>query len=263
MRTPTSRGRIAWTRPALQGLALALAGPVAAAGARAPSCDFCGIGRNQSPVRLERPVDTALAGPTLAYVAETVQLRNTSTSTTSKNLQVDYPVPARSVLELDGPGDRYELREFHFHLPGEHAFGATGDPAAMEVHFVHQRGSAAAVLGVPIALGPSTHPLLRELFAAIPRPGERRAIPGFDATSLAFYEGIRLLRYSGSLTTGTCDEGLAWFVYDAVAPPVLTVSAEDLQRYRRAFPAAYFRPMQPLHARQILRVGPPSLAPSR
>lgn len=257
MRTSTSGERTTARRRMLRGLLLALAGPAVAAGAQAPACDFCAVGRNQSPVRLVGALDVVVNGPTVAYAAETVQVRNMSTGTASKNLQVDYPNPARSGLELDG--NRYELREFHFHRPGEHAFGEKDDPGPMEVHFVHERGSALAVLGVPIAVGSSTHPLLRALFEAIPRPGERRTIASFDAGALAFHGGVRVLRYSGSLTTGTCDEGLAWLVYDVHAP-VLTVSAEDLERYRLAFPANYARSPQPLNARQILRAGTPRRA---
>lgn len=246
-----SRGRApfaSWAACCGLTIALSWTSPTAAA----PACDLCRAGRNQSPVRLESAWDVSAPGPLLHYVAETIVVRNTR-----RNLHVDYPPAARSVLEFDRPGQSYTLREFHFHAPGEHALGSAAEPAAMEVHFVHQRDTAAAVVGVPISVGSSTHPLLGALLDALPKPGEGRTLPGFDATSLALHEDARMLRYPGSLTTGACDEGVSWFVYDDAA--ALTITAQDLERYRRAFPADYARPMQPLHARQLVRVGAPRL----
>lgn len=242
--------RRSWVRIAWVGLAVA-ALPGNAGEAPAPACNFCEVGRNQSPVRLaDALVAPAASGPTVTYVAETVEVENHV-----KNLQVTYPAGARSGMTFDAPGNRFELWEFHFHAPGEHPFGQA-QPGVLEIHFVHRRNGALAVVGVPIALGTSTHPHLRELFTAIPAPGQPRRIE-FNARSLAFHRGVRMLRYSGSLTTGTCDEGVSWFFYDS--PNTLTVTEADLKRYRDAFPADYARSVQPIGARRIVRVAAPRL----
>jgi carbonic anhydrase len=227
---------------------LALLPGVRLAAQEAPACDMCAIGRNQSPVRVEHPLAAAANGPAIGYHAETVLAENHD----GKNLQVDYPGDAKSGIVLDGT--RYTVREFHFHAPGEHVIG-TFKPA-LEAHFVHAHGSAVAVLGLPIAVGASTHPLLRTLFESIPRAGDPpREIKLFQARSLTFQRGVRVLRYPGSLTTGACAEGVSWMLYDMRPPAVVTVTQADLDRYTAVFPKPYARDPQPLNARVVVRVG--------
>ncbi len=72
-----------------------------------------------------------------------------------------------------GP-DRYELAQFHFHTPSEHAVG--GKRTEMEAHFVHQGpGDRIGVLGVLLVSG-GANPALHAIMNAAPRkPGQGHA----------------------------------------------------------------------------------------
>ncbi len=237
---------------AAAGLALALAGSTARA---EDSCDLCRTGRNQSPVRLTGIVQAPSApGPLLRHAAETVSVTNNA----GKNIMVMMPTGSRNTLTVDGA--TFTLVEFHFHAPGEHPPGPTADPAPLEAHFVHDRGGALAVIGVPIQVGAQTHPALARLLQVLPEPGAPRELPNFDPSALDFHTRD-VLRYSGSLTTGACAEGVSWFFY-APGVPLLTISGPDLARYTARFPP-YARDPQALNARVLVRVRPPTRSPVR
>jgi carbonic anhydrase len=57
------------------------------------------------------------------------------------------------------------------------------------------------------------------------------------------------LRYSGSLTTPPCTEGVLW----AIMRERMTVSREQVQAFERALGFANNRPVQPVNARTLLQ----------
>jgi carbonic anhydrase len=57
------------------------------------------------------------------------------------------------------------------------------------------------------------------------------------------------LRYSGSLTTPPCTEGVIWVIMQER----MTVSREQVQAFERALGFANNRPVQPVNARALLR----------
>lgn len=235
------------------GLALALATSAARA---EDACDLCRTGRNQSPVRLTGILQAPNApGPALHHAAETVSVTNNA----GKNVMVMLPSGSRNTLTSDG--GVFTLLEFHFHAPGEHPPGATGGAAPLEAHFVHERNGALAVIGVPIQVGARTQAALARVLTVLPEPGTPRSLPDFDPSALA-YHARSLLRYSGSLTTGACGEGVSWFVYAPGGAPLLTISGPDLARYTAKFPP-YARDPQPLNARVLVAVRPPTRTPGR
>ena len=145
-----------------------------------------------------------------------------------------------------GP-NRYELKQFHFHRPGEHA--VNGKRTAMEAHFVHanEQGKL-AVLGVLIVAGPR-NPLFAEIMKVAPSsPGEAKLKGPAYAQALLPRRGGLFFRYEGSLTTPPCAETVEWNVYlDPVA-----VAQADIDAFAKIF-ANNSRPLQPANRRFILR----------
>lgn len=175
-----------------------------------------------------------------------------------KNLMVRFPQASRNTLSFDERG-AFPLSEFHLHAPGEHPQGTQAVPP-LEIHFVHEQAGALAVVGVAVTIGQQTHPLLRRVLEALPAGAQSGTLEAFDPQPLRFHAGRSLLRYAGSLTTGTCDEGVSWFVYDTTPRAPLSISATDLKRYTDRFPP-YARDPQPLHARVVVRGGAPVSTP--
>ncbi len=246
------RHRYGWTLRA--ALTLAAAWTTNAALAQ-EHCDHCRTGRNQSPVRLERILAAPHApGPRLQHAAENVQIVDNG----GKNLMVRFPQASRNTLSFDERG-AFPLSEFHLHAPGEHPQGS-GPVPPLEIHFVHDQAGALAVVGVAVSIAQQTHPLLRRVLDALPAGAQSGTLDALDPQALRFHAGRPLLRYAGSLTTGTCDEGVSWFVYDTSPRAPLSISATDLKRYTDRFPP-YARDPQGLHARVVVRGGAPVAVP--
>jgi carbonic anhydrase len=141
---------------------------------------------------------------------------------------------------------RYALQQFHFHTPGGEKLA--GQEFPMGAHLLH-KGMDGQLLAVVVLfrLG-AENPLLSELLPLIPdRADGDHALSRRTVNASALLPAERgYYRYSGSLTSPPCTEGVDWIV---LKQP-LELSAEQLARYRRRF-ADNARPVQPLHQRVV------------
>jgi carbonic anhydrase len=213
----------------------------------APQFAVCSTGLRQSPIDIPATSRPAPFGSgQLAYGETRLNVVNNG-----HTLQVNYD--AGSALLLDG--ERYNLRQFHFHAPSEHLLAGHAYP--MEAHFVHRAPTGElAVVGVmlfggndedPMAFGPdASNGLVDMLLERMPATPAKttRAKP---STWRSLLPGSRrYLTYRGSLTTPACDEGVRWLV---MAQPVI-VGASQVDRFKAVF-GANVRPVQPLNGRQV------------
>ena len=73
------------------------------------------------------------------------QVSELTVENTGHVVEVPIPTGVHDSLRLDG--DRYELEQYHFHAPSEHAIN--GRLADVEAHFVHHNAQGAtAVVGI-------------------------------------------------------------------------------------------------------------------
>jgi len=196
-------------------------------------------GTRQSPIDIEvnETVFTLADPPAVTYGPTAATIVNTG-----RAVQVDCG-PA-STLTVDGRA--YALEQFHFHAPSEHTIDGRHAPA--ELHLVHRDAeSRLAVLAVLIEEG-AEHPLLGELWESA--PAERGAArPGAEArvdASQLLPASLGSFRYSGSLTTPPCTEGVAWIV---LREPI-RASAAEIAALRRVHDGNN-RPTQPLNGRTV------------
>src|SRR5579871_3000472 len=86
----------------------------------------CSIGGEQSPIDLTAAVRAEIEPPILSWRPQAFPIANNG-----HTIQADVSPGSFAT----SAGHRYELQQFHFHTPSEHALD--GRRSAMEAHFVH------------------------------------------------------------------------------------------------------------------------------
>jgi carbonic anhydrase len=177
-----------------------------------PEFATCRNGTEQSPIDLSGAVaiddmeldrrigETVLTGAQRATVMDIVDNGHT--------IQITNDIP----LSIRVEGTPYELVQYHLHSPSEHTID--GEHAPLEVHFVHKSAAGElAVLGVLVEEG--AHDVMWEpLLSQLPNgPGDNRHIENLDLDMDELRPlPRRFYRYTGSLTTPPCSEGVRWVV---------------------------------------------------
>lgn len=205
-------------------------------GTLSPDFAACAAGLQQSPVDLTAPIAASL--PELSR--DWVPYARWMVSNNGHTIQAS--ASGAGGITLDGT--RFELLQFHFHHPSEHA--VAGERAPMEVHFVHRSAAGKlAVVGVMLTGGGAAGVLDQILKVA---PHQTGAAEGgrLDPAALMPAEG-GYWRYQGSLTTPPCSEVVSWTVMKA---PV-AVSDAAIAAFAELVPASA-RPLQPLNRRYLL-----------
>ncbi len=203
------------------------------------STDFktCKLGLQQTPIdiRSGTPADLAAVSPSFKIMPLKI-LNNGHT------IQVNCEKGSQTVID----GQEFQLLQFHFHHPSEHLL--SGKAFGMELHFVHKSAAGQlAVLGVFITPG-AENAALTPIWAAMPREaGDEQSIDATIAPADLLPVERGFFRYSGSLTTPPCSEGVLWTVF---RQPI-TASAAQIEQFARLFPGNA-RPTQPLNERSLL-----------
>lgn len=202
----------------------------------------CEVGHDQSPINLTGAVPARLAKLAVAYQAQPLVLLNNG-----HTIQVNA-APGNG-MEMNG--ERYELLQYHFHTPSEHAIA--GQRAPMELHLVH-KGTVSgklAVVGVMMMAG-AAHPAIGAIWAAMPvASGPEVAVPGVTINPASLLpDRLGYFCYEGSLTTPPCSETVQWI---NLQTPI-EVSQEQLAQFAGLFPMNA-RPLMPLNRRFVLSGG--------
>jgi carbonic anhydrase len=167
-----------------------------------PEFAACGIGFNQSPIDISKTVSAELASSQFNY-------KSHGTSIVNNGHTVQVNVGPDSWLRAGG--ENCQLVQFHFHSPSEHQIN--GELFPLEGHFVYQNANGAlAVVGVLFRTGEWNTELARVGAAAPVAINQPEAID-LDIAKLEMYRNNdSYYRYSGSLTTPPCTEGVHWYV---------------------------------------------------
>ncbi len=199
---------------------------------------MCKIGKNQSPVDISRIVEADLEDIKINYKPGAYSLVNNG-----HTIKVSYE--SGSYIVVDGV--KFELKQFHFHAPSEHKI--KGKLYPFEAHFVHaDKDGNLAVIGVVFKEG-KKNPVIEKLWKNLPsKVGEKVKL----AHKINAYDLLpskkKYFRYSGSLTTPPCSEGVRWLVMIKE----MEMSKEQIQKFRKLMGGDTNRPVQPLNARMIM-----------
>jgi carbonic anhydrase len=147
----------------------------------------------------------------------------------------------------------FTFREVHFHVPAEHL--VQGVRHAAEIHAVHVRGNAAAVLTTFVTEG-ERNPAWNVLIDSLPgNRGDTLHIGPTDLmTMLALRDLARetIYSYAGSLTTPLCTPTVRFLIRQEP----LVLSREQIEALAAAF-ARNVRPVQPVTTPITLHRGTP------
>lgn len=201
--------------------------------------ETCKNGHEQSPVDIRGAhLNTALQPIQFHYIAGPVSVENNGNT-------IEVHVNPGSYIEVDGV--RYNLVQFHFHHPSEHAI--KGHLSDMEAHLVHQSADGKLAV-VAVLLSESSgyaNATMATVWEHMPaRAGQSEKIADMVNPGGLLPPDRGYWTYTGSLTTPPCTEGVRWLVMEQP----ISISREQLNAFASLF-NRNTRPTQELHGRKI------------
>lgn len=199
----------------------------------------CDTGRSQSPVNIAAALTVGLPPLQLQYAGQGKTIVDNG-----HTVQVDFD--GGSALTLDGAN--FALKQVHFHAPSENQINGKSYP--LEAHLVHADASGnLAVVGVMFEHG-TLNSGLEKLWAQMPTSKNTAVALKAAFSPTEILPATReYFRFSGSLTTPPCSEGVRWLVLKS---PV-TASPDQVSQFEKLMGQPTNRPVQPLHARLIVQ----------
>jgi len=197
----------------------------------------CGIGKNQSPIDLVNVPKGDLKPLEIAYGKGANEIVNNG-----HTVQVNYRPGSSLVVD----GRSFELKQFHFHAPSENTFDGKHFP--LEGHFVHaDKDGHLAVVAVMFREG-AANPVLATLWKSMPgKAGDKKALASLPSAAGLLPADRGYYRFTGSLTTPPCSEGVEWLVIKQPA----TASKQQIGAFGKAVGGPNNRPVQPLNGRHV------------
>jgi len=210
-----------------------------------PNYAICAEGTEQSPIDIPRHVN-------LSDDLEELEF-NYSSSVNLYVINNGHTVKAEvpsGAGQFEIGDDSYDLIQFHFHTPSEHL--VDGNDYPLEMHLVHSNSNGdLAVVGIFLEIGCSNSEL-NKIFNQLPaHEGDNTWALNFNLDALV-PDQTHAYRYSGSLTTPDCREGVLWHVMAETQ----SLSASQAQAFIDIFSGSHFpygnaRPVQPLNGRTV------------
>jgi carbonic anhydrase len=207
-------------------------------GKLAPGNVMCEIGRNQAPINIEGALTTSAKPLQPGYASGSKDIVNNG-----HTIQVDFE--QGNTLVVDNA--TFSLQQMHFHAPSENQIAGQSFP--MEAHFVHADAQGNLLVVALMFREGEADSALNKVWAALPpNSGPARPLPN-AVTPMAFMpKSMSYYRFSGSLTTPPCSEGVRWLV---LKTPV-SVSKAQIEAFEHTIRHHNNRPLQPLNGRVVI-----------
>jgi len=209
----------------------------AAWGALSADYATCSSGMSQSPIDIRIYQPLGLEDIAFSYQPVPMKIKNNGHT-------IQANIDAGNSITVDGVV--FNLIQLDFHTPSEHTL--LGRALPMEMHLVHKDADGnLAVVGVLITIG-AANANFAEIWSHMPAVAdEEQPVPAPLNPLTLLPKDRRAYRYSGSLTTPPCSEGVNWLL---LATPI-QMSTDQIAAFRTLFPLNA-RPVQPLHDRPVL-----------
>jgi carbonic anhydrase len=198
----------------------------------------CASGLNQSPVAFESTIHSALKPIRVIHKFAAKEMLSTP-----NGLRVLFKEGNMMVLDKTA----FQLKHLDFHTPSEHQLNGQSYP--LEIQLWHEDSKKnIAIMSILFKTG-EPNAELTELLAQLPqKTGESIKLKTRYTPNELMPTNPQYYRYSGSLTSPPCNEGVRWIVMKSP----LQVSAEQVQAITTAIGGPNSRPIQPLHGRSVL-----------
>lgn len=208
-------------------------------GKLAKEYQLCDSGKNQSPIDIGYTYHSSLSPLRFNYHSLPDEIENTGNT-------IRVHIQPGSYLIADH--NKFELKEYHFHVPAQHKINGSLYP--MEIDMVHENSAGEiAIVSILFSIG-RENKRIDKLWDRIPQnkgekiklEGALRQIVNSSAQNIAYYQ------YNGSLETPPCTEGVRRYVIKRNA----YLSNAQLDYYKSVMTEKNSRPPQPLHARAVM-----------
>jgi carbonic anhydrase len=207
-----------------------------------PEYAACNAGKEQSPIDIRNAEHVDL--PALRFEYRSGPLKYLINN--GYTIRVNYHDAPGGGNFLIAGGQRYQLKQFHFHRPSEEY--VQGKPYDMVVHLMHE-SSDGKVAGVAVLLKAGrANATIQRIWEHMPKTrGKEEEIAGVEVDPAGLLPSdTAYYTYVGSLTAPPCSEGVTWFV---VKTPV-EISPEQINAFAELYPHDV-RPVQPLNGRVV------------
>jgi carbonic anhydrase len=199
---------------------------------------MCEIGLNQSPINIQSTIHAALKPIRTIHKFPAKDIVNNG-----HTIQVDYQ--EGNIIVLDKA--LFKLKQVHFHAPSENTINGKSYP--LEAHFVHvDNNGNLAVIAVMFKEGEANPTLGQFLEQASNKIDQLVKIKGRYTPNTLMPTKQQYYRFSGSLTTPPCSEGVRWVVMKTP----MTASREQIDSFERMVHQHNNRPLQALNGRVVL-----------
>lgn len=203
-----------------------------------PEYTTCDTGHNQSPINIEETMHAVLKPLRSIQKFPAKDIVNNG-----HTVQISFK--EGNMLALDNAA--FQLKQVHFHAPSENKMHDKSYP--LEAHFVHadSKGNL-TVIGVMFKEGKENSGLTK-LWQQMPNEaGEPVMLKTRVIPSELMPDNRSYYRFSGSLTTPPCSEGVRWLLMKTP----LTASKEQIAAFEQAIHHHNNRPVQALNGRVVL-----------
>ncbi|MFQ1016383.1 carbonic anhydrase [Gilliamella sp. Occ3-1] len=207
-------------------------------GKLSPEFSTCENGKNQSPINIESALKTHHNNLNLMFKIGKQDIINNG-----HTIQIN--VNEGNTLEIDN--EIFILQQFHFHTPSENTIKGKHFP--MEAHFVYKnKNGDLTVVGLMFKKG-KHNPELAKAWQQIPvEAGNTEKLNQSVDIKALLPNRLDFYRFSGSLTTPPCTEGVRWIILEQET----SMSTEQIEKFHSIMHHDNNRPIQPLNGRIII-----------
>jgi len=204
---------------------------------------MCKAGSSQSPINITKSVQVD---------ADDMQkidfeYKTSASSVVNNGHTIQVNIKDGSSITIDRI--KFDLKQFHFHTPSENQIDGKNFP--LEAHFVHaSKDGKLAVVAVLFEDG-KENPIIKKIWNKMPHKADESSGCGLTSKDVnsVLPKDKDYYRFSGSLTTPPCSEGVRWFVMEDYA----TISKAQVKEFLHTLHHANNRPVQPINARKVMK----------